>query len=203
VKNIEEPIRAYLARPLAGSVAPSIPSIHRAIDAYLARRFHSVCKKAVEEITRTEALTIIEFSHLASLDDAPDIDTKRIAARLGLDVNRSARVLGRLQRRDLVERTGPTAPAWRLTPLGRETRRTLRPPCHPPERRLGASVRVPDHEHAPRFPYLAVQRLRMVPESYPTRSGRARLCVLWATSSIARAGSLPHPRTDAIRPSVP
>ena len=86
VKNLDVPIRAYLAHPPSQSLSRVLPPVHRRIDAYLARRFHELCHGALIEITRTENLRVIEYATLASLADAPEIDQDRLAERLSLDI---------------------------------------------------------------------------------------------------------------------
>lgn len=131
VKNVDSPIGAYLVRPPSHSHSSAIPSIHRRIEAHLARRFYDVCHHELFEITRPERLTVVEYSALASLEDAPGIDQQRLAARVGIDLRTTANVLKRLRARAFVEATPSTGGrqprAFRLTQSGLDMRRRLRP----------------------------------------------------------------------------
>src|SRR5215217_1592805 len=121
VKNLDVPIRAYLAHPPSQSLSRVLPPVHRRIDAYLARRFHELCHGALIEITRTENLRVIEYATLASLEDAPGIDQHRLAERLSLDIRKAAGVLKLLESKGLVEATTSTR-AFMLTPRGLDIR---------------------------------------------------------------------------------
>lgn len=131
VKNLDVPIRAYLAHPPGQSLSSAIPPVHRRIDAYLARRFHELCQGALIEITRRENLSVMEYASLASLSDAPGLDQHRLAMRLGLDVGKAAKVLKLLEARGLIEAMpSPTSNrrrAFALTLTGREIRESLSP----------------------------------------------------------------------------
>lgn len=131
VKNVDAPIRAYLARPSGKGPSRALPPVHRRIDAYLARRFHDICQRALLEITATENLSVIEYSALASLDDVPELDQPRLAERIGVDLRKAGNVLKRLKVQGLVEERWTTSGgrpcAFRLTSTGVEIRRRHRP----------------------------------------------------------------------------
>jgi adenylate cyclase len=128
VKNISEPIRAYMARPLSASLANAIPPVHRIVEAHLARRFHQACERAVGPVTAREELTPAEFSYLATLDDAPGISHADLCQRLGIeDATASMGLLVRLQERGLLETIDDHEGSHlRLTSLGTTIRRRLR-----------------------------------------------------------------------------
>src|SRR5262249_46377460 len=51
VKNLEAPIRAYLARPSGESRLRALPPVHRRVVSHLARRFHGLLHAAILEVT--------------------------------------------------------------------------------------------------------------------------------------------------------
>jgi len=131
VKNVDVPIRAYLAHPPSQSLSRALPAVHRRVDAYLARRFHELCHGALVEITETESLSVVQYAALASLADAPAIDQHQLAERLSLNNRKAGNVLKLLESRDFVEaipsksRLRPRA--FRLTPSGLDVRQRLSP----------------------------------------------------------------------------
>jgi class 3 adenylate cyclase/DNA-binding MarR family transcriptional regulator len=131
VKNIDHPIPAYLARPLVREPSQTMPPVHRRVEFYLARRFQEICVEALTEISGPEALTPIDLPALASLNDAPEIDQRRLAERLGIDLPRARRIVKRLEGRGLVrhaDRTGAgRAHGLSLTPAGIDLLLKLRP----------------------------------------------------------------------------
>lgn len=131
VKNLDRPVRAYLARPSGTAPSRAVPSVHRRIEGYLARRFHELCHEALLAITAPEGLTVIGFAALASIDDASGLDLGQFAERIGVDRRRAGRIIARLRRLDLVQgspgRGGTGERALRLTPAGIELRHRLRP----------------------------------------------------------------------------
>jgi adenylate cyclase len=131
VKNLDAPIRAYSARPSGQPASPSLPPVHRRIEAHLARRFHKLCHGAVTSVTGRQELTPVEFAALASLHDAPGIDSRRLAERIGIDATMAQRLLKRLMSRDLIHRVpsdeNNRSAGLSLTPQGIDVLQTLRP----------------------------------------------------------------------------
>lgn len=121
VKNLDAPIQAYMVHPPGPQGSRALPPVHR-IEVYLARRFQEVCLAAVSAIAGPEGLVSFETGALASINDAPGIDQRRLAERLGIDLARARRLVSKLERRGLVERMpvagSPRSAALRLTPEG-------------------------------------------------------------------------------------
>jgi MarR family transcriptional regulator, temperature-dependent positive regulator of motility len=90
------------------------PAVHR-VAAHLARRFHQVCLGVLSEVTEPEGLTPLEFAALASIDEAPGIDQRRLATRLAIDAVSAGQIVSALERNGLVER--------RVDPADRRARR--------------------------------------------------------------------------------
>ena len=103
VKNLGA-MRAYLARPSIEAVTAAIPSIHRAVEAYLARRFYQLCVCALRAITEPEGIETVALGPLGALSDVAEADEAHLAKRLGLPLNDCTRLLRRLQTRGLIER---------------------------------------------------------------------------------------------------
>lgn len=131
VKNVEDPIRAFQTRPLGIDRPELMPPVHRRVDAYLARRFHDLCHRALLEVTWTERLEVIEYATIASLEDAPEIDQAQLAKRLSIGYRKTGIILKRLELLGLAERTsvldGQRKLAFHLTSNGLDIRRRLRP----------------------------------------------------------------------------
>src|SRR5262245_5634606 len=96
VKNLDVPIRAYLARPSGRPASQALPPIHRRAEAHLARRFHALCHAAIKEVTGAEDLEPMEYGALASVHDAPGIDHQQLAERMGIDLATARRMVKRL-----------------------------------------------------------------------------------------------------------
>jgi adenylate cyclase len=131
VKNLEAPIRAYLARPSGQPLSRALPPVHRRIEAHLARRFHGLCHAALMEVMGAEDLEPVVFAAIASVHDAPGIDQGQLAERIGIDLPTARRIVKRLERRGFVERS-PKAGGGRShvlgpTPAGTEILQRLRP----------------------------------------------------------------------------
>ena len=129
MKNLDLPVRVYLARP-AGHAGENIPQIHRRAEAHLARRYHEICHAALLAVIGSEDLEGIEYAVLASLEDSPGIDRNRLAERIGIDLRNATRILKRLASRGFVEAelgSRKRLPAFTLTGSGLEVRRRLRP----------------------------------------------------------------------------
>jgi len=104
--------------------------VHR-VPAHLARRFHQVCLGALSEITVTADLTPLEYGALASIDDTPGIDQRRLAERLAIDAVSTGQLLTRLERQGWIDRTvdpdDRRAKRVTLTTAGLALRSRLRP----------------------------------------------------------------------------
>jgi adenylate cyclase len=105
VKNLETPIRAYLARPSGQPLSRALPPIHRRAESHLARRFHALCHVAMKAVTGTEDLEPVEYGSLSSVHDAPGIDEQHLAERMGFDLTTARRIAKRLERRGFIERS--------------------------------------------------------------------------------------------------
>jgi adenylate cyclase len=131
VKNLEAPVRAYLARPSGHPLSRALPSVHRRVETHLARRFYKLCHAAVMEVTGTEDLEPVEFGVIASVHDSPGIDQERLAERMGLDRATALRIVKRLERRGFIERSlqasSGRSPVLGATPAGAELLQRLRP----------------------------------------------------------------------------
>jgi adenylate cyclase len=130
VKNIDTPIRAFLVRPARQQASAPIPQVHRRLEIYLARRFYSACRGAVEAVL-PDGITSVEPPVLNALNDAPGLDEARLSARLGFERPRLRAILRKLERLKLVRRTKAAkpggAPVFHLTPAGREAHQRFRP----------------------------------------------------------------------------
>jgi hypothetical protein len=74
VKNLEAPVRTYLARPSGRPLSRALPPIHRRAESHLARRLHALCHAAIPEVTGPEDLQPMEYAAIASVHDAPGVD---------------------------------------------------------------------------------------------------------------------------------
>lgn len=131
VKNLDVPIRVYLARPLDRPRSRALPPVHRRVEAHLARRFHNLCHAALMDVMGPEDLKPLEFAIIASAHDMPGIDLAQLAERLGIDRATARSMVQRLQRRGYLEgsrgASGGRAKAFALTPVGVEFLQRLRP----------------------------------------------------------------------------
>jgi class 3 adenylate cyclase/DNA-binding MarR family transcriptional regulator len=131
VKNLETPIRAYLVRPSGELQLRALPSVHRRAEAHLARRFHGLCHAAMTEVTSPEDLEPVEFAAIASLNDAPGVDSDQLVERMGIDLSTAREIARRLEHRGFVERSleaGSKSPCvLHVTPAGRNILQRLTP----------------------------------------------------------------------------
>lgn len=113
-----------------GATNPVLP-LHR-VPAHLARRFHQICLGAVAEVITHAGITPGEYAVLAAIIDLPDLDQRRLAARLGVDPVSAGQMIDRLEDAELVNRrVDPNDRRARLlsvTRSGERLRRRLRPP---------------------------------------------------------------------------
>jgi len=144
VKNLEAPVRAYLARPPGQPLPRALPPVHRRFEAHLARRFHALCHAALMEVTGSENLDPVAFAVIASLDDAPGIDKRQLVERLGIDLATVQRLVRRLEDQGLVERSLQGARrrsyVFRATPAGVEILQRLRPAIRAAQDRIVAPL---------------------------------------------------------------
>jgi len=145
VKNLEVPIRAYLARPSGRPASHSLPPIHRRAESHLARRFHALCHAAVKEVTSAEDMEEpLEYGSLSSIHDAPGIDEQRLAERMGYDLATARRIVKRLKQRGFVEQSPKAASshsrALGVTPAGAQVVERLRPAIRAAHDRLMAPL---------------------------------------------------------------
>jgi MarR family transcriptional regulator, temperature-dependent positive regulator of motility len=135
--------RSADARSAKASAKVVVPAVHR-VEAHLARRFHQVCLGTLAEVTEVESLSPMEYGVLGSLDDAPGIDQRRLADRVGIDVVTAHHLVERLERLGLVKRQVDPADRrsrmLQLTPAGIKLRRQLRPRVLAAQDRMTASL---------------------------------------------------------------
>jgi DNA-binding MarR family transcriptional regulator len=80
-----------------------VPRIHR-VPAHLARRFHQICLGALAQITGPQDLSPLQFGLLASIQDEPGMDQRRLAERMGIDSVSAHHHIGFFEERGLVAR---------------------------------------------------------------------------------------------------
>ena len=120
------------ARPLrpATTITNPVPAVHRHA-AHLARRFQQICLGIVAEVLTPEGLSPLQYAVIGSLDDAPGIDQRRLAERLGIDPVSAHQLVETLEAIGLVERRVAAddrrARTLTLTRKGKTLRRRLRP----------------------------------------------------------------------------
>jgi DNA-binding MarR family transcriptional regulator len=110
--------------------ASAVPHVHR-VAAHLARRFHQVCLGALSEVTDEEGLTPLEYAVLASVDEAPGVDQRRLAARLAIDAVSAGQLVASLEQHGWIERaidpSDRRARRVTLTSAGARLRAQLQP----------------------------------------------------------------------------
>lgn len=122
-KNLPMPINAYVTRPRANPLSLAIPAVHRKNVFNLVRRFHRVLTIGALKVARPEGLTLVEPTLLASLHDAPAIDERRLAQRIGVDLASVQRMVKHLQGQGFicqVNNPGCRRPLLSLTQEGLE-----------------------------------------------------------------------------------
>jgi class 3 adenylate cyclase/DNA-binding MarR family transcriptional regulator len=127
VKNLDAPIRAYLARPPGQLHSRAIPPVHRARLLYLIRRLYQTSFKPLTEAARAEGLSTLDAPVLNSLADAPGIDQRQLAERVAIDLKKTRRIVRRLQQLGLIEMptSAQNAGSLRLTEAGLQVREKL------------------------------------------------------------------------------
>jgi len=107
-----------------------VPRIHR-VPAHLARRFHQICLGALAQITGPQDLSPQQFGILASIQDEPGKDQRRLAERLGIDTVSAHHHIEFLEGRGLVTREvdpdDRRSRVLKLTKRGVSLREKLRP----------------------------------------------------------------------------
>jgi adenylate cyclase len=150
VRNLDTPVRAYLARPAGQPLSRAIPPIHRSHEIYLVRRLYGVLLKALMEIVRPDGLGPLDAPALASIGDAPGIDCRKLSERLDVDLPRTKRIVKKLEQRGLIEQApnagGRRSLGLRLTPAGLEIRERLRPAVFAAEDRIMAPLSQSERE---------------------------------------------------------
>src|SRR5262249_13556157 len=130
VKNLDTPIRAYLALP-GERPSLALPPVHRVHEIYLVRRLFGILFKALSEVVEAVGLELLDAPVLASIEDKPGIDQRELAEWLAIDIKEVRRIARRLEQRGLIEKV-PAAGARSsqglvLTESGLEIRERLRP----------------------------------------------------------------------------
>jgi MarR family transcriptional regulator, temperature-dependent positive regulator of motility len=107
-----------------------VPSVHR-VPAHLARRFHQICLGALAQITGPQDLSPLQFGILASIQDEPGMDQRRLAERMGIDTVSAHHHIEFLEDRGLVTRAidpqDRRSRVLKLTKRGVQLRAQLRP----------------------------------------------------------------------------
>lgn len=115
---------------MTNSNGTNVAPYHR-VPAHLGRLFHQLCQFLVAEAQATEGLVSPEYAALASLDEEPGLDQRRLGEAIGVDRNTIGIVVERLEKRGLlsrdVDQEDRRARILRLTPEGIALRRRLRP----------------------------------------------------------------------------
>ena len=108
-----------------------VPLAHRHV-AHLARRLQQICLGVISEALEPADLTPLQYAVLGSLDDAPGIDQRRLADRIGVDPVSAHQLLDELEAAGLVERRiaadDRRSRSLHLTRDGLKLRRSLRAP---------------------------------------------------------------------------
>jgi adenylate cyclase len=150
VKNLDAPIRAFLARPAGQRHARALPPIHRVHEIYLLRRLFSIMFKALREAEKTVGLAFLDAPVLASIEDKPGIDQRELAEWLAIDIKKAKRIVERLEQRGLIEKVANAGArllqGLALTEAGREIRERLRPLATAAEDRIMAPLSETERE---------------------------------------------------------
>jgi class 3 adenylate cyclase/DNA-binding MarR family transcriptional regulator len=150
VKNLDAPIRAFLARPAGQRHSPALPPIHRVHEIYLLRRLFGIMFKALREVEKTVGLAFLDAPVLASIEDKPCIDQRELAEWLAIDIRKIRRIVGRLEQRGLIAKVPNTSTrslqGLALTETGMEIRERLRPLATAAEDRIMAPLSETERE---------------------------------------------------------
>lgn len=151
VKNLDAPIRAFLARPAEQRHSLALSPVHRVHEIYLVRRrLFGILFKALKEAEKTVGLAFLDAPVLASIEDKPGIDQRELADWLAIDIRKVRRIVTRLEVRRLIEKV-PSAGArslqgLTLTETGTATRERLRPAATAAEDRIMAPLSETERE---------------------------------------------------------
>ena len=130
MKNLDTPIRAYLARPSRQWPSRTMPIDHTHFETYWARQFHTACLAALTEAAKTAGLKGIDIPILAAIMDEPGVGTRRLAMRVGIEQATAERSATRLRHNGLITRTlsagKPVSWVFSPTPEGIGVRLRLR-----------------------------------------------------------------------------
>jgi adenylate cyclase len=143
IKNISTPVQAYMTRASGDLPLQELSPVHRHNDFTLGRRFNKVLTTALREVTNPEHLTAVEPSVLASLHDAPGIEERQLAERVGIDLAGAQRMMKHLELCGWVRRVPGTRSRFdlfSLTPEGLELYARLHPTINAVRDRVLASL---------------------------------------------------------------
>src|SRR5260370_20101292 len=112
--------------------------------AHLARRFQQICLGVLAEVLEPQDLTPLQYAVLGSLDDAPGIDQRRLAERLGIDAVTAHHLVEQLEAAGLLDRRVAAedrrARTLSLTAPGATLRQKLRSPMMATQDRILAPI---------------------------------------------------------------
>jgi DNA-binding MarR family transcriptional regulator len=150
VKNLDAPIRAFLARPAGQRHSLALPPIHRVHEIYLLRRLFGIMFEALREVEKTVGLAFLDAPVLASIEDKPGIDQGELAEWLAIDIKKIKRIVGRLEQLGLIAKVPNTSArslqGLALTETGMEIRERLRPLATAAENRIMAPLSETERE---------------------------------------------------------
>lgn len=126
-----------------GALKAPIAAIHR-VPAHLARRFNQICVGAMAEFMAPEGIMPREYAVLATIDDAPGLDQRTLASRLGIDAVTAGEMVDRLEAMGLLDRrihpADRRARALTLTARGARMRNRLIAPGKAAHERIMAPL---------------------------------------------------------------
>lgn len=115
----------------AEPVRQPVPSPYRRVPAYLALRFHNIFLGVMTERLASEEIVQLQYVAIATLDDFPGIDQRRLAASIGVDRTTVGHLVDQLEAMGLVDRRinglDRRARVLRLTRRGAQLRQRLKP----------------------------------------------------------------------------
>jgi DNA-binding MarR family transcriptional regulator len=97
----------------------------------LVRRFNQICATVVAEILAEQQIRPGGYSAIATIDDFPGIDQRRLATTIGVDRTNAGQIVGELEAKGLIKRrvngADRRARELSLTPAGKKLRRRFQP----------------------------------------------------------------------------
>jgi adenylate cyclase len=103
LRNIAERVHIYLVRPGRTLMKTLVPSVHRASEAHLARRFHHICVAALSDAIAPYGLVHpMDIAALVSISDAPGSSIDQVSQRTGIQPRILRRLLSRLSENSFV-----------------------------------------------------------------------------------------------------